>query len=153
MCYLSQSLVITTCVLSLSVYLGTDEVLNGNCSVAQLTTKGYSQHLANGKALHEAYVSSGFLGKTLDPTEVYLRSDGKWGMYVTYLLHCAIYYIHMYSVYDDLLKFHCNVSDIDFNLNIPGHVPVHTVCIMVTCFTKVEPFRPYLGNRTECCVV
>ena len=60
----------------LVVYLSSREVVHGNCSVAQLTSKGYSQHLANGHSLYEAYVKTGFLKKTLDPMEVYLRSDG-----------------------------------------------------------------------------
>lgn len=51
--------------------------MNGNCSVGQLTSIGYSQHLANGKSLNMAYVKTGFLKSSLDPSEVYIRSDSK----------------------------------------------------------------------------
>jgi len=58
------------------VYSFGDETLRGNCSVAQLTSLGYWQHIENGKQLASAYTSGGFLSKTLDPREIYLRSDG-----------------------------------------------------------------------------
>ena len=51
--------------------------MNGNCSVGQLTSIGYSQHLANGKSLNMAYVKTGFLKSSLDPSEVYIQSDSK----------------------------------------------------------------------------
>lgn len=53
-----------------------DEVLKGNCSVGQLTTIGFYQHLMNGYSLRKAYVDSGFLSKNLSRSEVYIRSDG-----------------------------------------------------------------------------
>ena len=68
---------IICCCLHISVYLKTNEVMNGNCSVAQLTAIGYSQHLANGRSLNAAYVKKGFLKSTLDPSEVFIRSDGE----------------------------------------------------------------------------
>lgn len=58
------------------VFMPTNEVMNGNCSVGQLTTIGYSQHLSNGHSLNSAYVKTGFLSPSLDPSEVYIRSDG-----------------------------------------------------------------------------
>ena len=51
--------------------------MNGNCSVGQLTAIGYSQHIANGRSLNAAYVKKGFLKSTLDPSEVFIRSDGE----------------------------------------------------------------------------
>ena len=57
--------------------MASDEILNGSCSVGQLTSLGYKQHLLNGKALKDAYVNSGFLKPTLDPSEVFIRSDSK----------------------------------------------------------------------------
>ena len=51
--------------------------MRGNCSVAQLTTIGYKQHLANGGSLNSAYVKNGFLTPSLDPTQVFIRSDGE----------------------------------------------------------------------------
>ena len=59
------------------VFLFGDEVLNGNCSVGQLTTIGYNQQLANGKALRQAYVEKGFLGSKISLSEIYIRSDSK----------------------------------------------------------------------------
>ena len=52
-----------------------DEALKGNCSVGQLTTIGFYQHLMNGYSLRKAYVNSGFLSKNLSRSEVYIRSD------------------------------------------------------------------------------
>ena len=52
------------------------EEMRGNCSVGQLTTVGYAQQVANGRALRKAYVESGFLSDHISPAEVYLRSDG-----------------------------------------------------------------------------
>lgn len=63
--------------LYLSVYSFGDETLRGNCSQAQLTTIGWDQHRTNGQTLAKAYVDTQFLSKTLDPTELYLRSDGE----------------------------------------------------------------------------
>ncbi len=54
-----------------------NEVLNGNCSVGQLTTIGYHQQMMNGQALKSAYVDSGFLDKKISSSEVYIRSDSK----------------------------------------------------------------------------
>ena len=48
----------------------------GNCSVGQLTTIGFQQHVQNGVSLRKAYVDTGFLQGNYDSTEVYLRSDG-----------------------------------------------------------------------------
>ena len=64
--------------LLLVVYKFGNEVLNGNCSVGQLTNIGFEQQIRNGKALREAYVSSGFLSPNLTNTQVYIRSDGKF---------------------------------------------------------------------------
>ena len=58
------------------VFMPTNEIMNGNCSVGQLTTIGYSQHLSNGHSLNSAYVKTGFLSPSLNPSEVYIRSDG-----------------------------------------------------------------------------
>lgn len=58
------------------VFMPTNEVMNGNCSVGQLTTIGYSQHLSNGRSLNSAYVKTEFLSPSLNPNEVYIRSDG-----------------------------------------------------------------------------
>lgn len=60
-----------------SGFLFGDETLNGNCSIGQLTTIGYNQQLANGKALMQAYVKSGFLDDTISSSEIYIRSDSK----------------------------------------------------------------------------
>lgn len=53
------------------------EPLNGNCSVGQLTTIGFSQHQMNGGSLRKAYVGSGFLSSVISPSEIYLRSDSE----------------------------------------------------------------------------
>lgn len=58
-------------------FLFGDETLNGNCSIGQLTTIGYNQQLANGKALMQAYVKSGFLDDTISSSEIYIRSDNE----------------------------------------------------------------------------
>ena len=52
------------------------EPLNGNCSVGQLTTTGFNQQLLNGGCLRKSYVESGFLGKTITSSQIYIRSDG-----------------------------------------------------------------------------
>ena len=52
-------------------------MLNGNCSVGQLTVQGFMQQVDNGKSLWEAYVATGFLSTKFDASEIYLRSDGK----------------------------------------------------------------------------
>ncbi|XP_011406697.1 PREDICTED: counting factor 60-like [Amphimedon queenslandica] len=57
------------------IFLPTNEEMHGNCSVAQLTTIGYKQHLANGGSLNSAYVKNGFLTPSLDPSQVFIRSD------------------------------------------------------------------------------
>ena len=59
-----------------TVFLSRDEVLNGNCSVGQLTTIGFFQHKINGASLRETYVDSGFLEKAITPSQIYIRSDG-----------------------------------------------------------------------------
>jgi acid phosphatase len=51
------------------------EPLNGNCSVGQLTTTGFNQQLLNGGCLRKSYVESGFLGKTITSSQIYIRSD------------------------------------------------------------------------------
>eukprot|EP00731_Ephydatia_muelleri_P020867 Em0013g594a len=53
----------------------TGEMLPGNCSVGQLTTIGYNQHIQNGASLRKAYVDTGFLPANFDGDEIYLRSD------------------------------------------------------------------------------
>lgn len=60
------------------VYKFGNEVLNGNCSVGQLTKIGFEQQMNNGKTLRDAYVGSGFLSQNLSSSEVYIRSDGKF---------------------------------------------------------------------------
>jgi acid phosphatase len=57
------------------VFMPSGEVMNGDCSVGQLTSIGYKQHLTNGHSLNAAYVKTNFLKPTLDPSEVHLRSD------------------------------------------------------------------------------
>ncbi|KAL5471128.1 hypothetical protein EMCRGX_G029211 [Ephydatia muelleri] len=51
------------------------ESLPGNCSVGQLTTIGFNQHIQNGASLRKAYVDTGFLPANFDGDEIYLRSD------------------------------------------------------------------------------
>lgn len=62
--------------LLIAVYKFGNKTLYGNCSIGQLTKIGFEQELLNGKTLHDAYVSSGFLSPTLSNSEVYIRSDG-----------------------------------------------------------------------------
>lgn len=59
------------------VYSFGDETLRGNCSVAQLTSIGFKQHVDNGGHLANAYVNGRFLSKSLNTSELYLRSDGE----------------------------------------------------------------------------
>lgn len=71
------------------------EELNGNCSVGQLTTIGYEQHLLNGASLRKTYVESGFLSDTISPSEVYLRSDSKCGTLLQVaLIVSSSFYLH-----------------------------------------------------------
>ena len=62
--------------LLIAVYKFGNKTLYGNCSIGQLTKIGFEQQLLNGKTLHDAYVSSGFLSPPLSNSEVYIRSDG-----------------------------------------------------------------------------
>ena len=55
----------------------TGEMLPGNCSVGQLTTIGFNQHIQNGASLRKAYVDTGFIPANFDGDEIYLRSDGE----------------------------------------------------------------------------
>ena len=52
--------------------------VDGNCSVGQLTLKGFYQQIANGQSLRKAYVDSGFLSNMITPSEIYFRSDGEY---------------------------------------------------------------------------
>ena len=63
---------------SLLVFDFGGEVLNGNCSVGQLTTIGFSQQLLNGVSLGKSYVKSGFLSKRISSSQIYIRSDGTY---------------------------------------------------------------------------
>ncbi|KAF2069970.1 hypothetical protein CYY_008708 [Polysphondylium violaceum] len=57
------------------VYMPNREYLPGNCSVGQLTSLGYSQHIQLGSSLHDLYVQKyELLSPQLDPTELYFRS-------------------------------------------------------------------------------
>lgn len=60
-----------------TVFNSNGEVLNGNCSVGQLTVTGFDQHLINGMSLKKSYVDSGFLASNITPSEIYIRSDGQ----------------------------------------------------------------------------
>ena len=60
-----------------TVYSFGDETLRGNCSVGQLTSIGFKQHIDNGGHLATAYVNGQFLSKALNTSELYLRSDGE----------------------------------------------------------------------------
>lgn len=57
------------------------EAILGDCSVGQLTLKGYQQQLQNGMYLKEAYVDSGFLASSFNSSDIFIRSDGKIDMY------------------------------------------------------------------------
>ena len=67
------------------VYSFGDETLRGNCSISQLTSIGFNQQKTNGQNLAQAYVDGTFLSKTLDPTQLYLRSDGQ-----LHYMYCAL---------------------------------------------------------------
>lgn len=60
-----------------TVFNSNGEVLNGNCSVGQLTTIGFKQQEENGLQLKKSYVDSGFLATTITPSEIYIRSDSE----------------------------------------------------------------------------
>ena len=60
-----------------TVFNSNGEVLNGNCSVGQLTVTGFKQHLFNGLMLSKSYVGSGFLASNITPSEIYIRSDSQ----------------------------------------------------------------------------
>lgn len=51
------------------------EEIRGDCYVGQLTVKGYYQQLLNGVYLQQAYIDSGFLNRSFNSSEVYIRSD------------------------------------------------------------------------------
>jgi len=57
------------------VYMPNREYLPGNCSVGQLTSLGFSQHLQLGQAFQSLYIEKyGLLSSTLNPNEMYFRS-------------------------------------------------------------------------------
>lgn len=60
-----------------TVFNSNGEVLNGNCSVGQLTVTGFHQHLMNGMSLKKSYVDSGFLASNITPSAIYIRSDSQ----------------------------------------------------------------------------
>lgn len=72
------------------MFISGGEPLNGNCSVGQLTTEGYIQHLTNGDYLSRAYVHTGFLEPTLT-SDIYIRSDGMLSNILIFYKYSVLY--------------------------------------------------------------
>jgi len=49
----------------------------GNCLTGQLTTRGYNQHLSNGRKFYSAYTQASLISRQYNPNEIYLRTDNE----------------------------------------------------------------------------
>jgi len=49
----------------------------GDCLTGQLTSRGYNQHLSNGRKFYSAYTKASLISPSYTETEIYLRSDNE----------------------------------------------------------------------------